>query len=115
MTKDIENRIRQDFSNPEDALSVKEIFGRIIKFGSNTGIDQVLRSILYLADGSLLEVNKYYQMYREDPRDVIGEAEMKAGNPGHWFGIPFDEMEGFSGELPETKSKEENEGDNLPF
>ena len=113
MTKDIENRIRQDFNNPRDITSVNEVFSRIVKFGSNTDVDQVLRSILYLSDGSVSEVNKYYQMYCEDPRDVIGEAETRAGNPGHWFGIPFDEMEGFSGELPERKSNDG--GDNLPF
>lgn len=112
MTKDIEIRILQDFSNPKDAVAVNEIFSKIVEFGSNTGIAQVLRSILYLADGNVQEVNRYYLMYCEDPRDVIGEAEMKAGNPGHWFGIPFDEMEDFSGGLPGIKT---DEGDNLPF
>jgi hypothetical protein len=27
-----------------------------------------------------------------DPRDIVGEAEMKSGGFGHWFLIPFDEI-----------------------
>jgi hypothetical protein len=53
-------------------------------------------------------------MMKLDPREILMEAEDKAGNPGHWFSIPFDEMDDFSGELP-IQHKDFEEDDNLPF
>lgn len=112
MLQDIKDRIKNDFEFA-DAIEVEKIFNQIASFGSNTGVDQVLRSILYLSNGDLANVKKYYSMYCDDPRDVIGEAEEKAGNPGHWFSIPFDQMDGFSGNL--SKGEEDKKEDNLPF
>ena len=31
----------------------------------------------------------------DDPRNVVMEAENAAGNPDHWFGISFEEIEKF--------------------
>lgn len=111
--EEISLKIKEDFKL-EEVEAVKKIIRNIIRYGSNTGVDQVLRSILYLSEGDLRKVKKYYEMYCDDPRDVVGEAEQKAGNPGHWFSIPFDEMDDFAGELPKLE-KEKSEDDNLPF
>ena len=68
-----------------------------------------------MVEGDLYNLRERCLPYlKDDPRDLIREAEEKAGNPGHWFSIPFDEMENFSGELPATE-KEESKDNNLPF
>jgi hypothetical protein len=107
---DIEKKIIDDFHGEEQEI-VKLLFQRICQY--NTYSSQVLRSILFLSIGDFKKVIRYYLTYEVDPRDVIGEAEEKAGNPGHWFSIPFDEMPEFSGKLP--NSSEQEVDSDLPF
>lgn len=114
LPEDIAAKISQDFTD-EDKDEVRLILTETFTEHHNVGtIIQCIRAILFLSEGDVSKVRDYCLPYlSEDPRDLIMEAVEAAGNPGHWFGIPFDEMEYFTGELPERKSNEE--GDNLPF
>lgn len=113
LASDVIDRIKLDFkeSEREEVISILE---KTLYTYSNVGaMDQAVRSIVYMADGNIKIIKDYCIPHlKYDPRDIIIEAEEKAGNPGHWFSIPFDEMANFSGELPEG---EEHEDDGLPF
>ena len=110
---DVTEEINKSFEKHE-ALEVISILEKTLYTYSNVGaMDQAVRSIVYMADGDIKVIKDYCIPHlKYDPRDIIMEAEEKAGNPGHWFSIPFDEMANFSGELPES---EEHEDDGLPF
>lgn len=113
---DIFIKVDQDFS-ANDAQQVKEILTSTYHDLCNVGaIVQCLRSVVFLANGELDKVKAMCLPYLQyDPRDLIMEAEEAAGSPGHWFGIRFHEMEGFSREMPENEVSEEEEDGNLPF
>lgn len=94
LSKDILQKIKADFSVSEQK-KVISILEKEITNGLNVPGDQFARSILFLSTGSLTKLQNDY-LTIDDPRDVIMEAEEKAGNPGHWFGISFEEMRAFS-------------------
>lgn len=88
---DILERINAEYSN-EDQKEVLLIIGNLFKKGSMVGPAQLARSLLFLANGNL---NLIKQFMNKDPRDVILIAERKAGSPGHFFNLPFDEIDQF--------------------
>ena len=52
----------------------------------NVGEEQLARSILVLSDGQVSEVkNIFNSHFFGDPRDVVMKAEIKTGNPRHYF------------------------------
>ena len=87
--KEINDFIEKNFAQAEQSLVIKKI-EKIFQTKWNIGADQIARSLLYLAD------HKYSQLISllnfTDPRDLVTDAERKAGNPGHYFNIPFDKM-----------------------
>ncbi|NME72950.1 hypothetical protein [Flammeovirga aprica] len=110
---DIKKKVLQDY-NYSDGKKVIYIFEQLYSENINTKIIiQVIRSVLFLADGDFDVIKEYCNpSLQVDPRDIVMEAEEMAGNPGHWFSITFDDMKGFNGELPET---EEYNNDDLSF
>lgn len=115
LSKDIIEKIKNDYCETDKARII-EIFSKLALENPKVGVmPQALRGILYLADGDVEKLKIICLPYlKYDHRDIIMEAEEKAGNPGHWFSIPFDEMDSFSGELP-NQSKDVEEEDNLSF
>ena len=113
LAPDVIDKIKVDFkeSEREEAIRILETLNKEL---SNIGdMYQANRGLVFLSEGSLDKLKNYiFPPSDFEPRDIIIEAEEKAGNPGHWFSIPFDEMDNFSGELPED---EEYEDDGLPF
>ena len=92
---DIIEKIHSDFKGIE-AEEVKSIMKDIFDNIAVVGASQFARSLLFLSDGDLDKLKKdYLIMANKDPRDVILAAERKARNPGHYFVIPFSEIEGF--------------------
>jgi hypothetical protein len=95
ISSDILDRIDLDFQG-EEAKEVKRLVSNIFSMGLNVGVAQLTRSLLYLSEGDLYKLKTYYMpMMDSDPANVILAAERKAGNPGHFFDIPFDEIEIF--------------------
>jgi len=111
---DIIQKIESDYSSSEQK-EVLNILQNLYQENANVGsMEQAIRGLVYIADSNIQVVKEYCLPYlQHDPRDIIMEAEEKAGNPGHWFGIPFNEMESFSGKLP--SNEEEYEDDGLSF
>lgn len=106
---DVYRKIDSDF-NVAERNKIKEIIGNLFDDYEGLGILlQAVRGLLYLSNG---DMSKFQHYLEYDFRDMVQEAEEQAGNPGHWFSIPFEEMENFSGVLPES---EEEEGDDFPF
>jgi hypothetical protein len=87
VAKDIELYINKVFIAPESRREVYKILEPILTVDWNVGADQLVRSLLYLSDGSL-ETLKGLANF-EDPRDVIMRAESKSGNTGDYFTSPF--------------------------
>lgn len=105
LPKDIINRIHQEFPI-DDIVEVEQILNQIYTQSWNVRSDQLCRSILYLSSGSLKKMKEeLLPMLDTEPRDVIFEAEYKAGGPGHYFSIPFSEIDMFFDKL----YKEEDE------
>jgi hypothetical protein len=112
--EDVVSELKRSFDTDKAAEAEKILRNLFAEFYNVGSIPQAIRSIVYLSGDDLSKIRSMCIPYlKDDPRDIIMDAEEAAGNPGHWFGIPFHEMKDFSGELPEDKSKEEN--DNLPF
>lgn len=88
---DILERINAEYSD-EDQKEILMIIENIFSNGSIVGPAQLARSLLFLANGNL---NLIKQFMTKDPRDVILAAERKIGSPGHFFNLPFDEIDQF--------------------
>jgi hypothetical protein len=87
---DILNKINELFPNIEDNSEAKKLIEQIFKSSINIGPSQLARSILFISNGNLSLIKKIIDSdFYGDPRDVIMEAEQKAGNPGHYFNLPF--------------------------
>lgn len=114
LSPDINHQVQVDFPDKTAFIEVLEILTKLYEDNKNYGpMIQAIRGLVYIAKGDVEIIRSYCVPHlQHDPRDVIMEAEHLAGNPGHWFGIPFDQMESFSGELPETTPSED---DGLPF
>ena len=92
LSPDILDKIVEDFEAP-DREQVIAIMEDIKQRNFNVGTDQIIRSLIFLAKGSTKTLfNTFLPMMKLDPRDIIMEAEEEAGNPGHWFSIPFNKM-----------------------
>ena len=95
MKQDIIDFIERKFEEIS-ILKVKEIVNDIKVKGSSVGTDQLIRALLFLSNGSLNDlINIWLPIKELDPRNIIKNAELKAGNPGHYFNIPFPEIEEF--------------------
>ncbi len=90
---DILNKIDQDFDH-EDKQEIKDLLTELYAHMHKDGpIIQAIRGIIFLADKDAERIRDLCIPYlQREPREIIVEAEEKAGNPGHWFNIPFDQM-----------------------
>ena len=88
---DITRRIAKDYADAHERLSVTRAIAGLWSTSLNVGCEQLARIILYLAEGRVSEAKNLCTHLMGDPRDVIQAAEDKAGNPGHYFGEPFEE------------------------
>ncbi|MCW3105458.1 MAG: hypothetical protein JWO09_3898 [Bacteroidetes bacterium] len=94
LPKDIDIKIAHLFTNPADQQEVKKLLSGLFTASLNVGAAQLSRSILTLSGGQLKEIqNIIGEKLLGDPRDIIMMAEKKAGNPGHYFIPPFEEIE----------------------
>jgi hypothetical protein len=115
--QDIIEKIQRDFSRDiqKEAVDIcKDIYSK----DKNVGNEQSVRGALYLAKGEIAILKAYNQsLEKEDPRDVLEEAEIKAGNYGHYFSLSFDEIEELEKSVKRycnRLAKEEEERENLP-
>lgn len=90
LPEDITNKIAQLFNDAEERKRVQELLLTLWEIPLNVGADQLARSILVLAEDKLEEVEAIFASnFDGDPRDVILNAEIKNGKPGHYFNQPF--------------------------
>lgn len=93
LPEDILDKINKDFGT-EDAQEIKDLLTELYANLHGDGpILQAIRGMIFLSnkDADIIRDMCIPYLYR-DPRDIICEAEEKAGNPGHWFDIPFSLM-----------------------
>lgn len=90
IAEDIYEKIKKDF-RPDEMDEVINLLKKTVGGGLNVGEGQFIRSLLFLANGNVQHLKKKISNM-SDPRDIVGEAEMKSGDFGHWFSIPFDEI-----------------------
>ena len=91
---DIKNKIGQTFKSPIERQEVEQLLLTLWTMPLNVGKDQLARSILIIADGNIIELKKIFAThFSADPRDIIMQAEIKIGNPGHYFIRPFDDKD----------------------
>lgn len=111
---DIIQKIESDYNDSEQK-EVLNILESLYKDNAKVGsMEQAIRGLIYIANSNIKLIKEYCIPYLQyDPRDIIMEAEEKAGNPGHWFGIPFSEMTNSSNKTPNTSK--EHRGDELSF
>ncbi|MEZ4960917.1 MAG: hypothetical protein R2830_13925 [Saprospiraceae bacterium] len=88
---DINERIKKDFDLTQRE-EVIMLFENNLKRGMNVGEGQFLRSLLFIANGNIEKLKRELSHLR-DPRDIVMKAERTSGGLGHWFTIPFDEIE----------------------
>ena len=115
-TKDIHQKIRKEFRLNEVEEVEKELKQRVDN-GLNVGPNQFVRSVIFLANKSIEELKSILLNF-DDPRDVVGEAEYKSGELGHWFAIPFEEIEQLNGEKYSGEifnQNQKNQNDEFPF
>jgi len=87
---DIIKKVKQLFPNPEESDKVLKILRPIKEEGLNVGADQLIRSILIIAEGDMEKIKKIIDShYYGDPRDVIMEAMQKDGNNNDHGMTPF--------------------------
>lgn len=112
---DILNKIDHDFDF-EDVQDIKDLLTELYAHMHRDGpIIQAIRGMIFLANGDAWKIRTICVPYlQREPRDIIVEAEEKAGNPGHWFNIPFDEMEKLNNYFPEIEPRQSDDA-GLPF
>lgn len=89
--QDILRKIEQQYADTGEKKAVLKIIHELFDKNWGVGHDQLARSLLVLSDGNLIELET--AISSTDPRDIIMIAEVRSGNPGHYFIPTFDEME----------------------
>jgi hypothetical protein len=88
---DIKEKISQLFNSPADRQEAEQLLQSLWTTSLNVGSGQLARSILVLSEGQISAIREIIESgFHGDPRDIIMDAEKKAGNPGHYFSTPFD-------------------------
>lgn len=91
---DIDKKIDELFNNDYERQTAKQLILSLWQTSLNVGPDQLARSILIISDGELSKIQEIFSSnFYEDPRDVIMEAETKAGNPKHYFTKPLSDVD----------------------
>ena len=95
LSKDVIDRVYEDFKEPQVPIVLQTLHA-MCAMGFNVNPQQVCRSAVYVANGSLVKfISEIVPMVQSDPRDIIDEAERLAGRPGHYFSIPLPEVDRF--------------------
>ncbi|MFN0257778.1 hypothetical protein [Pedobacter ureilyticus] len=90
LPEDVKNKVTQLFNDATKRERVKELLLTLWTVPLNVGPDQLARSILILSEGKLEEIEAIFASnFYGDPRDVIVNAEIKNGKPGHYFNQSF--------------------------
>lgn len=113
---DVIDRLFKDYES-KDLKKAFQIIRKWLEYSGYEGT-QYSRCLLFLAKGDINELERINEYGKNDPRDVIWDAEKKAGNKGHWFGISFDEIEKLNGmeyKQPLYEKVKDPLEDNLPF
>ena len=112
--EDILKKIGTDF--PTEEKVVTKILTDSVSAGLNVGVDQFVRSLLFLSAGNIPKLKELIQNC-DDPRDIVFEGEEESGNLNHWFTISFEEIKSLKGEkyIWIEEPEEISEDDNLPF
>lgn len=91
---DIKDRVNSKWSSAEDRSEVYEMLNEIGRDRFNVGKDQLIRSILIIADNDKTKIRKIIdEDYYGDPRDVIMEAMGVDGNTNDHGLSPFEDSE----------------------
>ena len=91
LSHDIQNRIDHKFPNPADHKDVMDMMEEIGKASSNVGKDQLIRSILIIADTDKSKIRQILDSnFHGDPRDVIMAAMGIPGNSNQYGQTPFE-------------------------
>lgn len=91
---DIKNRVISKWPNENDHSIVFKMLNEIGNNRFNVGTDQLIRSILIIADDDKLKIKKIIdQNYYGDPRDVIMEAMGVEGNTNDHGTSPFEVLD----------------------
>lgn len=90
MLEDIVNQIHKDF--PKDEIN--EVIKIVEEFCESR--QNVARCLVYLSEGNLKKLKwEIHCMKGYSPYDLLYAGEEKAGNPGHFFNLPFPELDSF--------------------
>lgn len=82
MSLRISHIIERDF-NGNVFKEVQKMIEEVYKVSWNVDHDQLIRSLLYLSNGSIDKFNSFFPII--DPRDIIMAAQMKEENKENYF------------------------------
>lgn len=82
MSLEIDHIVKRDFDG-EALKQIQRSIDEIYKVNWNVGHDQLIRSLLYLSNGSIDKFNSFFPII--DPRDIIMAAQMKEENKENYF------------------------------
>lgn len=91
LPEDIINRIQKKFPNQTEQKEIIELFNNIKKRRLNVGAEQLIRSILIIADEDIEKIREIIDSkFYGDPRDVIMTAMSVPGNKNDHGMNPFE-------------------------
>ena len=90
---DIEKRIKRDFPEGKDYENVRALLSGIDQSYINVGKDQLIRSMLLIADGNPQKIQEIIDSnFHHDPRDVIMMAMGVSDNTSNYGIDPFEDL-----------------------
>ena len=72
MQKDIANKIEMDFKTSEEAI---KILSEMASRENEVISERIYRAIIYLSEGNIEKLNYFIELYFQDYRDLIWQAE----------------------------------------
>ena len=72
MQKDIVKKIEMDFENSEDVI---KILSEMVSRKNEAISERIYRAIIYLSEGNIEKLNYFIELYFQDYRDLIWQAE----------------------------------------
>ena len=94
LPNDIIQRINMDFKTRNTQKYIIKKLSTLYKMSINVGIEQLIRSILIIANGNIEEFDKIFESsFYNDPRDLIMYAMDKTKNETYYGINPFTNYE----------------------
>lgn len=92
LPNDLQQRIREQYSDEKEREIIVESLGKLWDGGINVGAAQLSRAIVFLANGDIEEFWKLRNTFLGDPRDLLCKANAHLENSEYWFSQPYSEM-----------------------